>query len=73
MHLQLGFLFYYCQWDKIMIEHSDFVYLMEHPDDTVHSEYYIRQAMRYSYTREEAINILDGKNPDGSSFIPLPF
>ena len=27
----------------------------------------------YGYTREEAINILDGKNPDGSSFIPLPF
>lgn len=56
-----------------MIKHSDFVYLMEHPDDTVHSEYYIRQVMRYGYTREEAINILDGKNHDGSSFIPLPF
>nr|DAR23101.1 MAG TPA: UBA-like domain protein [Caudoviricetes sp.] len=38
-----------------------------------HSEFYIRRVMNYGYTREEAINILDGKNPDGSSFIPLPF
>lgn len=29
--------------------------------------------MSYGYTREEAINILDGKNPDGSSFVELPF
>ena len=29
--------------------------------------------MSYGYTREEAINILDGKNADGSEFIELPF
>ena len=29
--------------------------------------------MNYGYTREEAINILDGKNADGSDFIELPF
>lgn len=29
--------------------------------------------MNYGYTREEAINILDGRNPDGSEFIELPF
>lgn len=56
-----------------MIEHSDFIYLVEHPDDTILSEYYIRQVMRYGYTRKEAINILDGKNSDGNSFIELPF
>ena len=30
-------------------------------------------AMIQNYTREEAINILDGKNADGSAFIALPF
>lgn len=38
-----------------------------------HSEFYIKRVMNYGYTRKEAINILDGKNPDGSSFISLPF
>lgn len=38
-----------------------------------HSEYFINRVMNYGYTREEAINILDGKNADGSEFIGLPF
>lgn len=38
-----------------------------------HTEDDISIVMSYSYTREEAINILDGKNPDGSKFIELPF
>ena len=38
-----------------------------------HTEYDINVVISYGYTREEAINILDGKNPDGSKFIELPF
>lgn len=38
-----------------------------------HTEDDISIVMRYGYTREEAINILDGKNPDGSNFVTLPF
>ena len=38
-----------------------------------HTEYDISLVMSYGYTREEAINILDGKNADGSAFIELPF
>ena len=41
--------------------------VMEHTEDAIHI------VMSYGYTREEAINILDGKNPDGSKFIELPF
>ena len=29
--------------------------------------------MSYGYDEQEAINILDGKNPDGTEFIELPF
>lgn len=36
-------------------------------------EFYISMVMSYGYTREEAINILNGKNPNGSNFIELPF
>ena len=38
-----------------------------------HLEFDISEVMSYGYTREEAINILDGKNADGSVFIELPF
>lgn len=38
-----------------------------------HTEYDISTVMSYGYTREEAINILDGKNADGSNFVQLPF
>ena len=38
-----------------------------------HTEYDISVVISYGYTREEAINILDGKNADGSEFIELPF
>lgn len=38
-----------------------------------HTEYDISVVISYGYTREEAINILDGKNADGSAFIELPF
>lgn len=41
--------------------------VMEHTEDA------ISIVMSYGYTREEAINILDGKNADGSEFIELPF
>ena len=38
-----------------------------------HAEYVISTVINYGYTREEAINILDGKNADGSNFVQLPF
>lgn len=38
-----------------------------------HSEFYIRKVMEFGYTREEAINILNGFNPDGTPFEQLPF
>ena len=38
-----------------------------------HEEYDISAVINYGYTREEAINILDGKNADGSNFVQLPF
>ena len=41
--------------------------VMEHTEDV------ISIVISYGYTREEAINILDGKNADGSEFIELPF
>lgn len=40
---------------------------MEHTKNT------ISIVMSYGYTKEEAVNILDGKNADGSKFIELPF
>ena len=33
----------------------------------------ISMIMNISYTREEAINLLDNKNRDGSEFKQLPF
>ena len=33
----------------------------------------IKQIQRFGYNREEAINILNGLNPDGSQFEQLPF
>ena len=38
-----------------------------------HIEFDISVVIDYGYTREEAINILDGKNADGSNFVQLPF
>ena len=38
-----------------------------------HIEYDISVVISYGYTREEAINILDGKNAGGSTFMELPF
>lgn len=38
-----------------------------------HREYAISIVMTYGYTKEEAINILNGKNPDGSIHVELPF
>ena len=38
-----------------------------------HIEYDISVVISYGYTREAAINILDGKNADGSAFIELSF
>lgn len=29
--------------------------------------------MKFGYTKEEAINILNGLNPDGTKFIKIPF
>lgn len=37
-------------------------------------EEYIKAIMKeFGYTRKEVINILDGKNPDGTPFVELPF
>lgn len=38
-----------------------------------HLKYIMNLIMNYGYTKEEATNILDGKNYDGSEFIQLPF
>lgn len=40
---------------------------LEHEDIT------ISMVMSYGYTRKEAINILNGKNADGSKFVQLSF
>lgn len=40
---------------------------MEHCEDS------IRTVIAMGYSREEAINLLDGKNADGSEIIELPF
>ena len=37
------------------------------------SEGSIRLIMNMGYIREEVINILNGKNPDGNEFKQLPF
>ena len=37
-------------------------------------EEYIKAIMKeFGYIRQEAINIFDDKNPDGSPFVELPF
>lgn len=38
-----------------------------------HTEFDINIVMSYGYSKEEAVNILDGKNYDGSEFEQLPF
>ena len=38
-----------------------------------HSEDSIRTVVAMGYNREEAINLLDGKNADGTEIIELPF
>ena len=38
-----------------------------------HSRDVVRNIMSYGYDGQEAINILDCKNPDGTEFIELPF
>lgn len=45
----------------------------KHEEDITHTKNAINIVMSYGYTRKEAINILDGKNADGSKFIELPF
>ena len=38
-----------------------------------HCEYDIKMVMSFGYNRKEAINILDGKNTDGTKTVELPF
>ena len=45
----------------------------KHEEAMIHTEEAISIVMSYGYTGQEAINILDGKNADGSKFIELPF
>lgn len=45
----------------------------KHEEVMIHTEEAISIVMSYGYTRKEAINILDGKNADGSKFIEIPF
>ena len=47
--------------------------MTKHEETMVHTEEAIKEVMNFGYTRKEAINILDGKNADGSKFIELPF
>ena len=37
------------------------------------NEEYIKSVMSFGYNRQEAINILNGLNPDGTEFEQLPF
>lgn len=37
------------------------------------NNFYIERVMNFGYTREEAINILKGLNPDGTPKVFLPF
>ena len=46
---------------------------MKKNNDMEHSRDAIRTIMSYGYNEKEAINILDGKNADGTEFIELPF
>ena len=39
----------------------------------VHCEDSIRTIVAMGYNRDEAINLLDGKNADGTEIIDLPF
>ena len=38
-----------------------------------HEEYIRTIMIEFGYSRQEAINILNGKNPDGTHFVELPF
>ena len=38
-----------------------------------YSEISISMVMNLGYTREESINLLNGKNPNGSEYKQLPF
>lgn len=38
-----------------------------------HSDEAIKMVKAFGYNEEEAINILDGKNADGTEIIELPF
>ena len=38
-----------------------------------HCEYSTRTVIAMGYNRNEAVNILDGKNADGTEIIELPF
>lgn len=37
------------------------------------NEEVIKRIMKFRYTKEEAINILNGLNSDGTKFIKIPF
>lgn len=41
--------------------------------EVVPNEYIIRRIMGFGYTREEAINVHKGLNPDGTESEQLPF
>lgn len=47
--------------------------MTKHEEIMIHTKNAISIVMSYGYTRKEAINILDGKNADGSDFEELPF
>lgn len=41
--------------------------------DMEHTKESVKMVKAFGYTEEEAINILDGKNADGTEIIELPF
>ena len=51
----------------MMLEQNMTYKAMEHYEDS------IRTIVAMGYNREEAINLLDGKNADGTEIIELPF
>ena len=51
----------------MMLEQNMIYNVMTHSEDS------IRTVVAMGYNRDEAINILDGKNADGTEIIELPF
>lgn len=61
------------EYDKIIVNYC----ILPDYDDVLrkhlHHERSIKEIQGFGYTKSEALNILEGKNADGSNFEELPF